>query len=93
MSAKQDAMFALLESKEAGQNVSAFCKEHHISEASFYYWQKKSREVLREETAAGFAAVEWTATAGNPVAIVQLSGGAVITLYHVEGLSYLQSLL
>lgn len=93
MSAKQEAMFALLESKDASQNVSVFCKEHHISEASFYYWQKKYREVHGEEAASGFAAVKWTAAAGSPVATVQLLGGAVITLYHVEGLSYLQPLL
>lgn len=86
-------MFALLESKDAGQNVSVFCKDHHISEASFYYWQKKYREVHREETTSGFAAVEWTGTSSSPVATVQLSGGAVITLYNVEGLSYLQPLL
>ncbi|HVW58403.1 MAG TPA: helix-turn-helix domain-containing protein [Puia sp.] len=93
MSTKQEKMFSLLESKDPAQNVSAFCKEHHISEARFYYWQKKYREIYPEESDAGFAAIEYTNRSGSPVATVQLSSGTLITLYHAEALSYLQPLL
>ena len=90
---KQKRMFALLESKDSDQSVADFCKEQGIKEASFYYWQKKYREVNFEEQPAAFAAVELTGPSGNPVATVQLPGGALITLYHAEAFSYIQPLL
>jgi len=93
MSAKQEAMFALMEQKDSSQSVSDFCQTHNISAASFYYWQKKYREQNSEEQ-GGFAPVELGAVpAGSPVATVQLPGGALITLYHPEALSYIQSFL
>lgn len=46
-----------------------------------------------EEQPAGFAAVEVTGPASNPVATVQLPGGALITLYRAEVFSYIQPLL
>jgi hypothetical protein len=92
-SSKQERMFALLESRDSDQSVSSFCKEQSIKEASFYYWQKKYREMNPEEQPAGFAVVELTGPASNPVATVQLPGGALITLYHAEALSYIQPLL
>lgn len=86
-------MFALLDSRDSGQSVSSFCKERGIKEASFYYWQKKYREISPEEHTAGFAAVDVSAPTANAVATVQLPGGALITLYHVEAFSYIQPLL
>ena len=68
-------------------------KEQGIKESSFYYWQKKYREMSLEEKTEGFAAVELTGPAVNPVATVQLPGGALITLFHPEGFSYIQPLL
>jgi len=41
-------------------------------------------------TPAGFAAVELSGLASNPVATVQLPGGALITLFHPEAFSYIQ---
>jgi hypothetical protein len=93
MSAKQEAMFALVESKDPAQNVSSFCKEHQLSEASFYYWHKKYRGDQPEGSTAGFAAVEWNGSAGSPVATVQFSSGTLLTLYHAEAIAYLQPLL
>jgi hypothetical protein len=92
-SSKQERMFALLESRDSDQSVSSFCKEQSIKEASFYYWQKKYREMSPEEQTSGFAAVEVTGAEGNPIATVQLPGGALITLYHAEVFSYIQPLL
>jgi hypothetical protein len=46
-----------------------------------------------DEEAAGFGAVEIAGPLGNPVATVQLPGGALITLFHPEAFSYIQSLL
>ena len=90
---KQERMFALLESRDSDQSVSSFCQDHGIKEASFYYWQKKYREMNLEGQTSGFAAVELTGAAGIPVATVQLPGGALITLYHAEAFSYIQPLL
>ena len=60
--------------------------------ACFYYWQKKYRELHPEEPAR-FAAVEVSGPVSTPVATVQLPGGALITLFHPEALSYIQPLL
>ena len=92
-SSKQERMFALVASRDSDQSVSSFCQEQGIKEASFYYWQKKYREMNPDEQSAGFAAVELVEPAGNPVATVQLPGGALITLFHPEAFSYIQPLL
>jgi hypothetical protein len=92
-SSKQERMFALLELKDSDQDVSSFCVAHNIGTACFYYWQKKYRDLHPEEEAAGFAAVEVSGSTGNPVATVQLPGGALITLFHPEALSYIQLFL
>jgi hypothetical protein len=92
-SSKQERMFALLESKDSAEDVSTFCKAHNIGTACFYYWQKKYRDFHREEGPTGFAAVELSGPIGIPVATVQLPGGALITLFHAEALSYIQPLL
>jgi hypothetical protein len=92
-SSKQERMFALIASRDSDQSVSSFCREQRIKEASFYYWQKKYREMNPDEQIAGFAAVEVTGPAGNLVATVQLPGGALITLCHAEAFSYIQPLL
>jgi hypothetical protein len=92
-SSKQEKMFALLESRDSEQSVSDFCKEQGIKEASFYYWQKKYREMNPEDQTGGFATVELPELTGSPVATVRLPGGALITLYHAEAFSYIQPLL
>jgi transposase-like protein len=50
---KQERMFALLESKDSDQSVSDFCKEQGIKDASFYYWQKKYREMIPKRKLRG----------------------------------------
>lgn len=92
-SSKQEKMFELLASRDSDQSISSFCKEQGIKEASFYYWQKKYREMNPEDQATGFAAIEVSGSSGNPIATVQLPGGALITLYHPAALSYIQPLL
>jgi len=92
-SSKQERMFALVASRDPEQSVSSFCQDQGIKEASFYYWQKKYREMNLDEEPACFAAVEIASPLGNPVATVQLPGGALITLFHPEAFSYIQPLL
>jgi transposase-like protein len=92
-SSKQERMFALVASRDPEQCVSSFCQDQGIKEASFYYWQKKYREMNLDEEPAGFATVELTGPAINAVATVQLPGGALITLFHPEAFSYIQPLL
>ncbi len=71
-------MFSLVASRDLEQSVSSFCQDQGIKEASFYYWQKKYREMNLDEEPAGFAAVELTVPAINAIATVQLAGGAVM---------------
>ena len=90
---KQERMLALVGSKSADQSVSDFCAEHQITPATFYYWQKKHRQQEPMQDGEGFATVEVEVAKDSPVATVQLPGGALITLYHPEALSYIQALL
>jgi len=46
-----------------------------------------------DEQSAGFTAVELSGPVGNAVATVQLSGGALITVFQQEPFSYIQPLL
>ena len=92
-SSKQERMFTLLASRESDQSVSSFCQEQGIKEASFYYWQKKYRELNPDERPAAFTAIELTGSAGHPVATIQLPGGALITLFQPEAFSYIHPLL
>lgn len=85
-------MFALLETREESQPVTRFCEQHNIKEACYYYWLKKYREANGQED-AGFAAVMVEDTAGMVVATARLPGGALISLYRSEALSYIQPLL
>jgi len=90
---KHERMFALVASRDSDQSVSSFCREQGIKEASFCYWQKKYREMNPDEVPAGFAAVEMAGQLGNPVAMVRLPGGALITLFDPEAFSYILPLL
>jgi putative transposase len=36
-----DEIIRILRQAEAGQAISAVCREHNISEATFYRWKKK----------------------------------------------------
>jgi hypothetical protein len=43
----QEDMFTLIKTcRESGRSNKEFCKQQNISEAVFYYWQKKYRETL-----------------------------------------------
>lgn len=39
----EEMQYLLEEQSSGGLTVKQFCKEHHLSEAMFYYWQKKLR--------------------------------------------------
>ncbi|MDR3712341.1 MAG: hypothetical protein P4L51_05960 [Puia sp.] len=90
---KQERMLTLVGSKSPEKSVSDFCAEHQITQATFYYWQKKQRQQDPEQDVAGFDAIEVEMAKGSPVATVELPGGALITFYHPEALSYIQALL
>lgn len=50
-----EMQFLLAEQAASGLTVKEFCKEHHFSQAVFYYWQKKFRgEGAVKEVPAGF---------------------------------------
>ena len=47
--------FLLNGQASSGLSVKQYCKEHHVSEAVFYYWQKKLKgEKAAKVSRAGF---------------------------------------
>jgi transposase-like protein len=54
--------------EQSGLSVRAFCKQHRISENSFYQWRKRLAELLPMK----FALVETGRAAPAPVAAVEV---------------------
>jgi hypothetical protein len=51
----QEMQYLMGEQASSGLSVKQFCKEHHVSEAVFYYWQKKLKgEKPAKASRAGF---------------------------------------
>ncbi|MDP4214524.1 MAG: helix-turn-helix domain-containing protein [Bacteroidota bacterium] len=93
-SAKQEKMFTLVEQKKADESVRDFCAANNIGEASYYYWQKKFRTGSDTTGSATFIPIQVSAAAvGSALATIQLPSGSLITVYHPEAFSYIQSLL
>jgi hypothetical protein len=66
-----EEMQYLISEQAAGVlTVKQFCKEHQLSEAVFYYWQKKLKGEPRGLASAGFK--EIAVNAGNNVFSEQL---------------------
>lgn len=87
-------MFTLVEQKRSDQSVKDFCAANDIGEASYYYWQKKSRMKNDTTGSATFIPIHVSAAAvGSALATIQLPTGSLITVYHPEAFSYIQSLL
>lgn len=93
-SAKQEKMFTLVDQKKADQSVKDFCAANNIGEASYYYWQKKFRTKSDTTSSAeAFIPIQVSAAVGSALATIQLPTGSLITVYHPEVFSYIQSLL
>ena len=58
------------ECKASGISNKEFCKQHGVSEKSFYYWQRKFREQIVEAAAPQLVQLESTSA---PMDLLQIS--------------------
>lgn len=91
-SANQQNMFALIEQKHSEQTTKEFCAANGISEATYYYWLKKSRQATNDQ-GSGFVPVQLSPTDRVAIATIQLPGGSIISVYDLQVLSFIQPYL
>lgn len=85
-------MFDLIRQKPQEQSTKDFCSANGIGEASYYYWLKKYRDHT-SHTKQSFVPVQVVPTSSLAVASIQMPGGAIISVYDVQVLSFMQPYL
>ena len=88
----QQNMFALIQKKHPGQTTKEFCAANGISEASYYYWLKKSKQSSNEQ-GSSFVPVKFASAERLAIATIQMPGGSIINVFDLEVLSFLQTSL
>jgi len=69
---RQKEMFALIEScKDSGMSKKAFCDQQGLSQAVYYYWQKKYKEVATT-LPGGFVPVKCQGMAPTPATGIEI---------------------
>ncbi len=86
-------MFDLIGQKPQEQSTKDFCAENNIGEASYYYWLKKFRQTSGQTTRQTFVPVQIAPSSGFAIASIQMPGGAIISVYDVQVLSFMQPYL
>jgi transposase-like protein len=61
--------------KVSGQSVAAFCRAHHVSQATFYSWRKRLAARVRTAPAPAFAPVR---VVPDPAVEVILPTGLIV---------------
>jgi len=82
-------MFAILEKKHLEQTTKEFCAANGISEATYYYWLKKSKQSMKV-AGSNFVPVQLAPTDRIAIATIQMPGGSIVSVYDFEVLSFLQ---
>ena len=85
-------MFDLIRQKPQEQSTKDFCAANGTSEATYYYWQKKYKQSGAQQTQS-FVPVQIAPSSALVVASIQMPGGAVISVYDVQVLSFMQPYL
>jgi hypothetical protein len=85
-------MFDLVRQKPQEQSTKDFCAANGTSEASYYYWLKKYKQSGGQQTQS-FVPVQISSPSSVVVASIQMPGGAVINVYDVQVLSFMQPYL
>lgn len=82
--------------KSSGQSVQTFCKLHGLTEATYYYWQKKytdQKKNATEPAEGNFSLIKLSGALSNnegPVLFAEVGG---IRLYREVPASYLKELI
>ncbi len=85
----QQIMFVLIRKKLPGQTTKEFCAANGISEGTFYYWLKRSRQPGNDQ-GASFVPVKIASSERLVIATIQMPGGSIINIFDLEVLSFLQ---
>ena len=87
----KEKMFKMLDDYEKSNlSIKAFCFEHNIAPATFYYWKKKyNSSPLNQPTQSGFAALQIT-TSSTAAIFAEVHG---IKIYQWVTAAYLKELL
>ena len=85
-------MFDLIRQKPNEQSTKDFCADNGIGEASFYYWLKKYKQ-SSAHTKQSFVPVQISPSSSFAIASIQMPGGAIISVYDVQVLSFMQPYL
>ena len=85
-------MFALIEKKHPEQTTKAFCAASGISEATYYYWLRKSTTSTKP-SGSGFVPLQVAQADRAAIATIQMPGGSIVSVYDLEVLSFLQPFL
>jgi hypothetical protein len=85
-------MFALIEKKHPAQTTKEFCAANGLSEASYYYWLKKSKQSSKV-AGSGFIPVQFASSDRLVLATIQLPGGSIISVYDLQVISFMQPYL
>ncbi|MGH7239951.1 MAG: IS66 family insertion sequence element accessory protein TnpA [Candidatus Saccharimonadales bacterium] len=93
-----EAMCELISMRPAAQSIKDFCREHHIGEAKFYYWNRKLKNQQASFAAkdnSGFIPlkVKGSIEEGRPLARITFNSGSSITVYNPVVFSLLRDLL
>ena len=85
-------MFDLIRQKPQEQSTKDFCAANGLGEASYYYWLKKIKQGTGQSKES-FVPVHISAATSLAVASIQMPGGAIISVYDVQVLSFMQPYL
>ena len=86
----------ITECRGSGKRVRAWCREHEISEKTYYYWQRRLyHQMITTAESVRFAAVPCREeTAANPGAAAKISlSGATVEVYPGADSQMIQTIL
>ncbi|MGH7238843.1 MAG: IS66 family insertion sequence element accessory protein TnpA [Candidatus Saccharimonadales bacterium] len=95
--ANEEAMFSLISQREqSGISVKDFCKNHQLSEGTYYYWRKKllNKGQPKPKNQQGFTMLQLDVeNPGSLFCEMTLPHGGRLRFYQPVSASFLQSLL
>lgn len=87
---KQRWQARLQQQKESGLTIAAWCENHQVSIAQFYYWQKKLNSTI--EASAGNVIVP-IAMSSSPALVVETPNGYRLLINDPSAIALLPQLM